>query len=155
MPLRIARSTERCFGRTAMGPGAKRADSCTHQAPSGFGCSWRQQNCAVCPTALSVLDQGDAILDSCLACVLTSTLSHWCFSIAIADIPRSWRRKAWSQPCGRQGLRSLHGQFILMSFRRSTYLEKMSFPLLHSFGTSERWIPRASWQFFITTVGHR
>lgn len=44
MPLRIARSTERCFGRTAMGPGAKRAEACTRQAPSGFGCSWRQQN---------------------------------------------------------------------------------------------------------------
>lgn len=104
MPLRIARSTERCFGRTAaMGPGPKRADTCTHQAPSAFGRSWRQQICAVCYACSTVwIDQAN-VTSRLLPCMRFDVYAE---SLVFLDNGHSSLLAAegsdlGSQPCGK------------------------------------------------------
>lgn len=103
-----------------MGPGPKRADTCTHQALSAFGRSWRQQICAVC-YACSIVWIGQVNVTSrVLPCMHFDVYIE---SLVFLDNGHSSLLAAeGSEPALRAvGLRSLHGQFTLMSFRRSTY----------------------------------
>lgn len=125
-----------------MGPGAKRAEACTRQAPSGFGCSWRQQAGAVHMFALlSEMYQVDKT-SRLLPCIR--------FDVGTESPVFRDSYSGHSSLLAAEGLEPASRKPRISESPRPIYLDvlpqihllkKKNFPYLHSFGTSERWIP--------------